>query len=87
MSKKLKKKKGMIQKIREERQLTQIQMAELMGCKQSAVSKMEFGKMKPTVENIYNIWIKLGLTNYQLMKLTIYYGESKGEMWVEKNKK
>ncbi len=66
----------MIKKLRKKFNMSQEDMAFIMGCGQSCVSKIELGQLSPTVNQLFRIYERGRCINKKaLFKLVEFYGE------------
>ena len=59
---------GNVQRIRQQKRLTQEELAEISGFSQQYISGLEKGRRNPTIVTIYELALALGVTHMDLLK-------------------
>ena len=57
-----------VQRIRQQKRLTQEELAEISGFSQQYISGLEKGRRNPTIVTIYELALALGVTHLDLLK-------------------
>jgi transcriptional regulator with XRE-family HTH domain len=57
-----------VKRIRQEKGLTQEQLADLSGCSQQYISGLEQGRRNPTVVSLYELATALGVSHMELVR-------------------
>lgn len=59
---------GNVQRIRQQKRLTQEELAEISGFSQQYISGLEKGRRNPTIVTVYELALALGVTHMDLLK-------------------